>query len=172
MASCALSQQAQLSGFVRDPSGAVIARATITVQNVATGSEQSTTSNDSGVYSFPLLPPATYRLVAEAPGFQKKIIDRLTLDVSAKTNLNLELTITSTSETVTVSSNSLNINTTDASVSTVVDHQFVENIPLNGRSFQPLMTLTPGVAVVPSLSGRSGEMTVNGQRTEANYFTV
>lgn len=166
------SQQAQLSGFVRDPSGAVIVNVTITVQNVATGSEQTTTSNDSGIYVFPLLPPATYRLVAEAHGFQRKVVDHLTLEVTAKTNLNLELSISSTSETVTVSANSLNINTTDASVSTVVDHQFVENIPLNGRSFQPLMTLTPGVAVVPSLSGRSGELTVNGQRTEANYFTV
>lgn len=172
VASCAWSQQAQLSGFVRDPSGAVIPKATVRIQNVATGSEQTTNTNDSGIYVFPLLPPATYRLSAEAAGFQKKIVDHLTLDVSAKTNLNVELAISSGSDTVTVNGNGLSINTTDASVSTVVDRQFVENIPLNGRSFQPLMTQIPGVSIVPSTSGRSGELTVNGQRTEANYFTV
>jgi hypothetical protein len=171
-ASCAFSQQAQLSGFVRDPSGAVIPNVTISVQNVATGSEQTTTTNESGIYVFPLLPPATYRLAAEARGFQKKIVDNIVLDVSAKTSLNVELSISSGNESVTVSEASLNINTTDASVSTVVDHQFVENIPLNGRSFQPLMTLIPGVSVASSRSGISGELTVNGQRTEANYFTV
>jgi Carboxypeptidase regulatory-like domain/TonB-dependent Receptor Plug Domain len=168
----ASGQQGQLSGFVRDPSGAVIAGATVTIHNVATGSEQTTTTNDAGIYAFPLLPPATYRLMVEARGFQKKIVDNLVLDVTAKANLNVELAISSTNETVTVNGNGLNINTTDASVSTVVDRQFVENIPLNGRSFQPLMTLIPGVSVVPSTSGRTGELTVNGQRTEANYFTV
>jgi Carboxypeptidase regulatory-like domain/TonB dependent receptor/TonB-dependent Receptor Plug Domain len=172
VASCTWGQQAQLSGFVRDPSGAVIPKATISVQNLATGSEQSTTTNDSGIYAFTLLPPATYRLVVEAHGFQKKIVDNLILEVTAKANLNVELAISSGSESVTVDGNGLSINTTDASVSTVVDHQFIENIPLNGRSFQPLMTLIPGVSVVPSTAGRTGELTVNGQRTEANYFTV
>jgi hypothetical protein len=58
-------------------------------------------------------------------------------------------------------------------VSTVIDRQFVENLPLNGRSFQALMTLAPGVLIVPSQGvGQSGELSVNGQRTEANYFTV
>lgn len=72
VASCTWGQQAQLSGFVRDPSGAVIPKATISVQNLATGSEQSTTTNDSGIYAFTLLPPATYRLVVEAHGFSEK----------------------------------------------------------------------------------------------------
>lgn len=172
MASCAWSQQAQLSGFVKDPSGGVIAHASVSIHNDATGSEQSTTTNDAGIYAFPLLSPATYRLVIEAPGFQKKILDDITLDVTAKANLDVELAISSGSASVTVNDNAININTTDASVSTVIDHEFVENLPLNGRSFQPLMTLIPGVSVVPSTSGRTGELTVNGQRTEANYFTI
>ena len=77
------------------------------------------------------------------------------------------------SQSVTVDGSGIALNTTDADVSTVIDRQFVENLPLNGRSFQSLMTLAPGVLVVPSQGvGQSGELSVNGQRTEANYFTV
>src|SRR5262249_32131031 len=58
-------------------------------------------------------------------------------------------------------------------VGTVVDRQFVANIPLNGRSFQSLITLTPGVVAVPgAVTGQQGEVSVNGQRTEANYYMV
>lgn len=68
------------------------------------------------------------------------------------------------------------INTTDASVSTVVDQSYVKNMPLNGRSFQDLILLTPGIVTnspqSPSAGGQTGEFSVNGQRTEANYYTV
>ena len=69
------------------------------------------------------------------------------------------------------------MNTTSGSVSTVIDRDFVENMPLNGRSFQDLITLAPGVSQTPSSygtygTGYSGDIVVNGQRTEANYFTV
>ncbi len=69
------------------------------------------------------------------------------------------------------------LNTTDASVSTVVDQRFVENMPLNGRSFQDLISRTPGIVTQsPQISnqspGTSGDFSVNGQRTESNYYTV
>ena len=66
------------------------------------------------------------------------------------------------------------MNTSDATVSTVIDQQFVENVPLNGRTLQNLMTLVPGVATVPGSGqvGYQGEITVDGQRTESNYFMV
>ncbi len=63
------------------------------------------------------------------------------------------------------------LNTTDGSVSTVVDHQFIENMPLNGRSLQSLMTLIPGV-VTGVADGSGTELAVNGQRQTSNYFTV
>ena len=93
MATCAWGQQGQLSGFVRDPSGAVIAKASVTVENMATGSQQATTTNEAGIYAFTLLPPATYRLTVEARGFQKKVVNNVTVDVTAKANLNVELAI-------------------------------------------------------------------------------
>ena len=113
------------------------------------------------------------------PGFKEIAIKDFQLYVQDKLEQNFSLEIGSVSETVTVNASGVNFNTTDGSVSTVVDRQFVENMPLNGRSFQDLETLAPGVSVVGNLgnennagAGSGGEITVNGQRTEANYFTV
>jgi hypothetical protein len=167
------AQNAEISGFVKDPGGAVIPHADVTLRNTATNTQQSTTTSEGGEYVLPLLKPGNYSLSAEAPGFAKKVIDDIRLEVAAKVSRTITLEVGSTTETVTVNGNELNVNTVDASVSTVVDRQFVENMPLNGRSFQSLMTLVPGVSVVPtSYAGVAGEIAVNGQRTEANYFTV
>jgi hypothetical protein len=93
--------------------------------------------------------------------------------VGAKISLDFTLKVGLQSEQVSVDGSGENINTTDASVSTVIGRNFVENLPLNGRSFQSLITLSPGVTVVPSAGvGSSGEISVNGQRTEANYYTI
>ncbi len=121
----------------------------------------------------PLLPAGTYDVTARADGFEARVIQNVRLNVADKVSLDLVLQPGAVSQTVTVDGSGMNLNTTDASVSTVVDQQFVANIPLNGRSFQSLMTLAPGVLVVPSQGvGESGELSVNGQRTEANYFMV
>lgn len=169
----AFAQQAEVSGFVKDPSGAVVSGATVTAQNRSTNLKQTTTTNQSGVYSLPPLPAGTYRLIASAPGFDAKVIDDLKLEVAAKLSITVELTVGSANQTVVVDGSGVTINTVDASVSTIVDRQFVENMPLNGRSFQSLMTMVPGVSVVPSQgSSQSGGISVNGQRTESNYFTI
>src|SRR5258707_4585872 len=81
------------------------------------------------------------------------------------------------SESVSVEGALSLINTTDASVGTVVDRKFVENVPLNGRSFQDLISMTPGVVTQspnasPTGAGSGGDFSVNGQRTESNYYTV
>lgn len=117
--------------------------------------------------------PGVYTLAAAANGFERKVIDDLIVEVAGKVTRNIELKVSSTNETVTVSDNGISINTVDASVSTVVNRQFVENMPLNGRSFQSLLTMIPGVTAVPSSgTGFGGEVTVNGQRTESNYYMI
>ena len=130
-----------------------------------------TKTNGSGIYAIPSLPPGRYRLVVRKDGF--KGIDKtdITLNVQDILEQNFSLEIGSTSETVTVSGAGNNINTTDASVSTVVDRQFVENIPLNGRSFQTLIMLTPGT-VLSTASGSQGQFSISGQRGDSNYVTV
>ncbi len=169
----AFAQNAQVSGLVSDPQKASIPNATIEIVDQNTQVKATVKTNGTGLLSVPSLSPGMYRVTAAAPGFETQVIENLTLSVAGKSSLDIVLHPGSVNQTVMVNGDSLQINTTDASVSTVIDHKFVENMPLNGRSFQSLLTDIPGVAVVPSTGvGASGEITVNGQRTEANYFTV
>jgi len=167
------AQLAQISGIVSDAQGAVIPNAQIGIENTSTHVKVEMRTNGAGLYVAPSLQPGSYRISATAEGFEKSIIDGVVVNIGSKASLNISLRNGSTTESVTVSGAGLQVNTTDASVSTVIDRQFVENMPLNGRSFQSLMTIIPGVTVVPSIGvGAGGEISVNGQRTEANYFTV
>lgn len=170
------STNATISGGVTDPSGNFIVNAEVQIANDATGVIYPATTNNSGMYLVPILPPGHYHVQVSKPGFRTIIKADVVLNVQSALALNFTLPVGATSESVTVGSASATINTTDAAVSTVIDRQFVENMPLNGRSMQSLISLSPGVVQVPipygSSSGFSGEFSVNGQRTESNYYTV
>jgi hypothetical protein len=172
-AGSAAAQNAQLAGLVTDPSHAVVSKATVEVRNDRTGVEHNTQTNSSGSYFFNALAPGSYSISTTAQGFSKHVIERVTLSVGALATQDVRLALGTRDETITVSTGATEINTSDATVSTVVDRNFVDSMPLNGRSFQSLLTLVPGVAIVASQgSGLSGEVTVNGQRTEANAYQV
>jgi hypothetical protein len=169
----AWSQTAQISGVVRDPAGAMISGARVELTNQRTQESLTTLTNARGLYTIPSLEPGTYTLRVSADKFETDVIRDLSVDVAGKLSRDVTLHLGSTSQEVEVNGSIQPINTTDAAVSTVINRRFVENVPLNGRSFQSLMTLAPGTQVVPSAgSGSSGEISVNGQRTEANYYTV
>lgn len=178
MPSCVLSQStnATISGGVTDPSGQLIPDAEINIANDATGVIYSVKTNDSGIYFVPILPPGHYHVQVSKQGFKTIIKPDIILNVQSAVALNFALPIGARSESITIEAGASAINTTDASVSTVIDRKFVENMPLNGRSFQSLISLAPGVVQTPipygSSAGNSGEFSVNGQRTEANYYTV
>ena len=169
----ALAQAAGIAGTVRDPSGAFLPGALVEATDQKTGQTVATRSNGSGVYTLPALQPGLYTLRVSASGLATESIRDLYLDTAARLTRDVTLRLGSESETVQVDGAAEPINTVDATVSTVIDRRFVENLPLNGRSFQSLITLAPGVSVVPSAGvGSSGEISVNGQRTEANYYTI
>jgi len=169
----AWGQNAQIAGTVLDPSKAVLPNAKIEFVETATGVRWEARSNAEGRYIAPSILPGIYRVTIQTAGFETQVVENVKLNVAAKVSMDFVLHPGSVSQSVTVDGSGISLDTTDASVSTVIDRQFVENLPLNGRSFQSLMTLTPGVTVVPSSGvGQSGELSVNGQRTEANYFTV
>lgn len=174
----AQSTDATISGVVVDPTGKVIPDAAIEIVNDATGVHYSSTTNGAGIYEVTILPPGEYRVQISKVGFKTLIKPGVVLNVQSAVALNFTLPIGATSESVTVEGGASAINTTDGSVSTVIDRDFVENMPLNGRSFQDLLTLAPGVSQVPNSGGVgqgvgfSGDIVVNGQRTEANYYTV
>jgi len=164
---------ANLTIITSDASHAYVVGASCSVVNSATGVRQDGRSNKSGTATFAFLAPGKYTVLIHKDGFANISLDNVVLNVGDNKNLEVALQIGSAADTVSVNASEATINTTDGSVSTVIDHQFVENIPLNGRSFQSLETLVPGVVVVPSSGvGASGEISVNGQRTESNQFTV
>jgi hypothetical protein len=175
-AAIAQSTSASLTGLVEDPSKALIPGATITAINTQTGEKASTTTNKEGQYVLPGLNPGTYRLEVDKPGFKAIIEAGLTLHVQDAVQINFHMAIGSSAESVTVTADQINMNTTDGSVSTVIDQTYIANMPLNGRSLQDLILLVPGVLTTSpqqgASSGNSGEFTVNGQRTEENYYTV
>ncbi|WP_156994098.1 hypothetical protein [Terriglobus sp. TAA 43] len=116
------------------------------------------------------------RFQASKSGFKTLIKPDVVLNVQGAIALNFSLPIGARSESITVEAGASLLNTTDASVSTVVDRRFVANIPLNGRSFQDLISMTPGVvSQSPQANqavGANGDFSVNGQRGESNYYTV
>src|SRR4029077_492325 len=108
----------------------------------------------------------------EKPGFKKLIKPDVILHVQDALEIDFEMTLGAASDTVTVEAGAPLVNTESGTVNTVIDRTFVENLPLNGRSFQTLIMLTPGVVVTVTGFQDQGQFSVNGQRADANYFTV
>ena len=167
----AQSATATLSGTVTDQQGAVVAGATVKITDPARASERQATTNDEGFFTFVQLQPTNYTIRAERGGFAATEIRDVVLNVGDQRSLQIRLKAGDVSATVTVENTPPLIDESPA-VSTVVDRQFVENLPLNGRSFQSLITLTPGVVLTKTNFAELGQFSVNGQRADANYFTV
>ena len=168
----AQSTNASLTGRITDSSRGAVAEARVTAINAGTNFQYAASTNSSGEYFLTNLPPGSYRIEVEKSGFKKLIRPDVTLHVQDALEINLEMTLGEISDTISVLADLLPVETSSGTVSTVVDHSFVENMPLNGRSFQTLILLTPGVVVTQTAFDDQGQFSVNGQRADANYFTV
>ncbi|HSK62960.1 MAG TPA: carboxypeptidase-like regulatory domain-containing protein, partial [Pyrinomonadaceae bacterium] len=167
----AQSSTATLSGTVEDQNGAIVAGANIALVNVAQRSQRLATTNSEGRFVFPQLAPGQYSVTATREGFAPVEIQNVSLNVNDQVALRITLTIGEISQSVEVVDGASLINES-SEVATVVDRQFVGNLPLNGRSFQSLLTLSPGVVQTRVGSSDLGQFSVNGQRADTNYFTV
>jgi hypothetical protein len=178
LASVAFAQSpyAKVGGQITDPQGNVVPDVVIVLTNVNTGVSYTAQTNGSGIYGAPNLPPGVYRANISKDGFKSIVKGDFELHVQDEASINFQLQVGSVSETVTVEEGGLVINTTDASVGTVIDRNFVENLPMSGRTFQTLVYLTPGVAQNIGSGSASnhatGQFSVNGQRATSNYWTV
>jgi hypothetical protein len=168
----AQSPNGSISGIVLDPDTKSIPGAEIIVVNDGTGLKYMTSTNGEGIYAIPNLAPGPYRIQVSKVGFKTLIKPDIILNVEDALSINFTLPIGAASVTVTVEGGAPAMNTTDATVSTVVDRQFAENLPMNGRSFQTLIQLTPGVVLTANNGNDTGQFSVNGQRASSNYWMV
>lgn len=158
---------AAVTGHITDPTGAVIPGAEVTVPNLATGVVQSTASNAVGAYSALNLPPGFYEITVQLEGFQQTAIPTLQLEVNQTLVHDFTLEVGSITETVEVSASAQLIQGSTAEMGAVVQEQAVLDLPLNGRNFSQLLTLTPGVAPVSTAQNAGGF----GARTNAGSFS-
>jgi hypothetical protein len=163
---------ATLSGTVTDQNDAVVPGVNIAVISITQGFQRSTSTNRDGAFVVPLLPPGTYTVKAEREGFTTAEVPDVVLNVNDQKEINIALKVGS------LSSQSVDVLPTpplldqSPAVGTTVDQEFVGNLPLNGRSFQQLITLSPGVVLTKTSVTEQGQFSANGQRANANYLTV
>lgn len=163
---------ATVSGRITDASGAITPDAEVQLRSVERGTTTTAKTNNAGIYLFANVEPGQYQITVRKAGFKQTDLVGLIVNVQDHIEQNFHLEVGSVSESVTVQGTAPLLNTQDATVGTTVDRQFVANTPLNGRTLQSLITLTPGVQLTAPGFGDQGQFTVNGQRTDANYFTV
>jgi carboxypeptidase family protein len=173
---------ATLTGTVTDPSGAVVAGATVSARNLATGVVRDVTSDSAGLYTIPNLIAATYEVKASAKGFSTVVQSSVVLGVGAEQLLNFTMAVGATNQTVTVTTEAPQVQLTSSTLSGEVESQTVRELPLNGRDWTQLATLQPGVNKIQtqmdyttSARGNRGfgnEYTVAGGRTTFNNYRI
>jgi hypothetical protein len=168
----AQTETATVLGRVTDNTGAIVKGVEIEVRNIDTNVATTSSTNAEGLYAIHSLPPGRYIISVHKQGFKTVSLTGLNLNVQDNLIRNFILQIGAVSESITVSAESTKINTTDATVSTVIDRNFAENLPMNGRSFQSLIQLTPGAVAVATNQSDAGQFSINGQRADSNYWMV
>jgi len=139
---------ARLSGIVSDPSGAVVAGATITVQEVGTGYTQSTNSTSAGQYLFPSLPVGTYQITVSMAGYTSYVQKGIVLSLGQAAAQDVQLRVGRVEQQVVVNANSSLVTTDSATVGQLIDQREISQLPLNGHDVQQLVFLAPGTTNV------------------------
>ncbi len=167
--------RATIFGTVKDASGLTMPGVTIEVKNTATGVTQRVVTNDQGRYTLPDLPLGQYDAQASLAGFQTVVHKGLTLTVGSQNAVDFSLPVGPVEETVTVAGESPLVDTTSAAVGTRIEQKQIADLPLNGRNFAQLITLSPGVTSMTftgSLFGRQPVYSVAGGRPEGQAFLL
>src|SRR5712692_3774845 len=157
----------EITGEVRDQSGAVAPNAPITATNTATNASRTTRTNEAGVYNIPSLVPGTYQVRVEAPGFQSAVRNNIELQVQQAARVDFTLTVGQTSQTVEVSGSAALLTTESATVGTVIEQKSIVELPLNGRNFLQLVALSPNVSF-GFASPNQSQRRQGGSRSEQN----
>src|SRR5215831_7907652 len=171
----AQTSTATILGVVRDTSGALVPGVSLTVKHTESGLTRSVVSGERGGYTVPLLPVGAYEITTTMPGFKQAVRSGINLVVAQEAVVDLTLEVGANSEQVTVTEEAPLVNTTTSSTSGLITEQQVKELPLNGRSFDQLLTLNPGTANNTSntFGGNSwSAFSVAGKRPETNRFII
>src|ERR1700690_24833 len=172
---------ATLSGIVMDPSGAAVVGAEVTAKEVDTGITRTTTANDAGRYDLFELPVGLYEVHVRKQGFSEEVRTGIQLVVGQEAIVNVALRLGQVEEQVTVNENAPIVSTTTSDISGLVGEQQVKDLPLNGRSFDLLLPLNPGVVNFTmqktggtgiSNSTNGNNFAVSGNRPQQNIFLL
>ncbi len=178
-----------ISGTVKDPSGAGVAKASVALVSTSTGVRQSTTTDAHGSYTFPVVPVGDYALEANQAGFRPYRRTGIALDTNSALLIDIVLQVGERSDIVTVSESSVHLETYSSQVGEVINSEQMNAVPLNGRSYTDLLSLQAGVAPSTSIASNTvqdvgasalspsgdlnpGTLSINGQREFANAFIV
>src|SRR2546423_4852416 len=184
VAAAAQNITGSIAGTVKDPSGAVLPKATVTLTNTDTGVVMRTVKTDaSGNYSAPLLPIGHYSVTIEGPGFVKFVQQGIELNVNDKLTVNAQLQVGATGETVVVEANPLQVETQSAAAVGVVTATQIQELSLNTRNYEQLVTLLPGVSssqttdqiyvgAFAPIGTNVVTFSINGARTSENNWTI
>jgi len=164
-------------GTVTDPSGAVIAGAKVTVKNVGTGLERTTETSADGSYSLPELPIGTYTVTVTQTGFETFVTTGVVVDVSSERRVNAAMKTGQISTKVEVTGDLLpQVETTSTEIGGTLTADTIESLPVNGRDYQKLIYMNPGIAGSPDQisdsAGSYGVFSMNGSRGRANNFLL
>jgi outer membrane receptor protein involved in Fe transport len=166
-------QNGQFTGTVTDPTGASIANAKVSVINSATDLHLTATTNSSGNYTVKEVPPGTYKVTVEAPGFKTVENNGVTANAGTISHLDVKLALGKASEVVEVTGAAAAVDTEDSKLATTVSSTQINNLPLNGRNVFDLMQLSAGAVNVSGVDFENGHGTVvNGVREDFNGFLI
>jgi len=164
-------------GTVTDNSGAVVAKAEVDVTNLATNVTKHTETTASGDFTVPYLAPGTYRVTVQSRGFQKSVVENISLVVGQEARADVALRTGAVTETVEVQANAVALDTDSSAVSQLVSQRQVEELPLNGRNFLNLLFIGAGAVQTVGEQGQMRQgagnaISINGGRPESNNYTL
>src|ERR1700704_1073852 len=141
-----------IRGSVTDPSGAVVASAAVTVTNTGTGAVSKLVTDTDGRYVAPGLAVGRYTIQAQAQGFETSILENIALAVGEQRDANITLAVGQITQSVAVQDQAAQVDSASSTVSGLIGQEQLRELPLNGRNFEQLIVLTPGVVPVTNSS--------------------
>jgi hypothetical protein len=160
-----------LAGTVTDESGAPVPSAEVTVTLGATGLTRKVTTNEVGEYVVPQLPPGVYRLSAQSQGFQTAVLEAIELQIAQRATVNISLRVGQVTETMTITERTPLVESETASLSQTVARRAINDLPLNGRNYITLGSLSPGVTPqIPASTGPASFVSSTTQRPDRSIL--